>query len=670
MANPFDFLSGLIGGGQGGSTQSAPAAAQSSPFDNFFDPSNTSTPFANMMGTLGKAMGVPTQQERQASADASIMQKLSGLMQQTGSPQSAILKFMQDPDGVSLMSRPGAVDTLKRWTDSITPPPITAINTPAGTQSTLQQNGKQIGTVSQPPTEAQNMRAGVPAVTPLPPGGGSAVSQNGQVSNGPGQPTSEVQNFSALSRIAATDPQSILGVLAKNALSPNEIQQKALAVQQLVKTGVINQDQGDKINAGVLKPIQQLNEAGEPTGQWAMIDLANGTATPLLGPGGQPLSPPAGTGGNVVLPSNAPGAPPYVLPQGAINPDGSINSNKLTGLKYMGFGSGVLPAGIALAGHIVRQIDTGNQEEMSQLASIRHQQIDALESSISALGSAEGGRLKTNTQLLLDLVPSKFTSPVDAYNDLAILHGHVDQLIANETANLNRAKSGLGTHKEIETSRKTLDLLQNVLSTLPTMAEISQMQADIKQGTASQMVTPGKAGAAALDMIGKGAGAAVSGVGEALGGEPTQQNAAPDPATFKTMQPRELAAAGKALPPGPSDARDAYEARLRELGAGKKKPTTGKGNPPAPADNGNTTPSGAPLNYDLQKSSKAATPPLEDWLQNPAGERNLLYKGPNDTIKGAKWGSDNQWHVEKDGKWYTIVPTGGKGRTPGNEGPL
>lgn len=109
-----------------------------------------------------------------------------------------------------------------------------------------------------------------------------------------------------------------------------------------------------------------------------------------------------------------------------------------------------------------------------------------------------------------------------------------------------------------------------------------------------------------------------------------------------------LAATLRSLPKGPSPEYDAITARFKALQA-VKKPTTGAGNPPAAGQS----------NYDLQPTNpqgKAATPGLEDWLQNPAGERNIRQQQPGETIQGAKYGSDGNWHVQQDGKWVTILP--------------
>jgi hypothetical protein len=622
MDNPFSSLLGMLGNGGGGPSQNQPGQGGATP------PSNTSpTPSPTSgggflgLGGLMQSMGIQTKQQVQAANDAKIFQALTSQMQQGGSPQQAILKFLQTPDGVQLMTRPGASDTLERWSKTITPPPPTAIQTAPGNNSQIYQSGQKTGEVNQPPAETQNFRSGVPTYVNTGPGGQTTQFTKGQPTANINQTPVETQNFFNLGK-GANVPENIMQVLAQGQMGgPNS--QLPIAVANLVKSGVIDQAMGDKLLGGMVSIMRGLNESGEETSQYFQIDKASGHVTPLN---------PQSIGGTptVSIPATTPGNQPLNLPATAFNQDGSINGNYLTATKYMGLGSGALNHALTIAGHVVRTFDPTNPDANSQIASVRHDQLDQLKTSLAALGAERNGRLRVMTDLWLDQATSKWTDPVDAYNGFLAMNNRLRTLMATELGNIQRAQGPNGNHEEAKMARSTIDAIQNALSAMPTKEDSEWMLGELKKGTAP-VTTLGTVGSSAWT-LGSGVVGAVAGAVSGQGNQPvnpgrslpqqvrepgatlpTSEGATPKPQDFSKMSPQDLAAAYSTLPPGPSEARAAYNDRLRALGAGKgkAKPTTGKGNPPASStDNG-------PLEY--SGNGPKPTPSVQQFTQNPTG---------------------------------------------------
>lgn len=434
--------------------------AAPSPFERLFDPDNKGT----LTGGMGRLFGVPTSVERQSAMEAAVFGKLSGFLETAGTPQKAITSFIQTPEGQSLMSRPGGVETLEKWTKTITPPDPKGINTPAGSTSTIFQGGQNIGSVSALPDAAQTHNA-------------------------------------LIKRLSTLTPEQ-LDQITVNTLNPHETQQQAIHLANLVRTGKISQEDADAFGAKVYQIVEGQNDLGEKNGLRALIDIARKKSY-SINPGSDPNAPPG-----VVLPSQLPGAPAHNIPQSAIQPDGAINTGSLSDRKYMGFGVGVLPAGVALLGNAVRQVNPGNNEPQSQAFNVRRQQIGQLDAALTALGSAQSGRLKVQTDVLRSNVPSVVSNPLDAYNKLAELHDRMQSLKATEAQTYRNNNLPKKSRQE---SFETIQLIDNVLSSMPNRPEIDQMRKDITVGTSPAM-TPAGAGRAVFD-LGKDA---VRSTGQAL----------------------------------------------------------------------------------------------------------------------------------------------------------
>lgn len=668
MTNPFEEIGSFLGlgGGSGTPSSGGDTPFQPGPLTNFFDPSNNSSAFSNMMGSIGRLMGVPTQQQRQAQADAVVFQKLSAQMEANGgNPQTAIMKFLQTPEGVNLMSQPGAADSLERWTKTITPPNPTQLTTAPGQSSTYFQNGKPIGGNSVPPTETQNYQAGTPTYVNTPPGsqttGMTKNGQSGQVYT----PTSQSQTFHDLTK--GLD-ENTLRILAINTLNPQEVQQRALAIQQLVASGQMDQATGDKFMANMYQVHQGADETGAPNNSFYLIDHSPGGKTRPLMIGGVPVDP---SNPQTIIPSSVPNAPGHVIPPDGYMPDGSIDGNKLTGLKYMFLGAGMANHVISLMGNVVRTFDPFNPEQASQVAAIRHSQIDSLDTALAQLGAVGDGRTRLLAEEWKERGPGKFTDTVDAYKQAMVLRQRLEQIKVNDMQYL--APGNPFNQKTKLQKEQEIGAVNNVLSALPSMSDMQQMTKDLKVGAA-----PATTGAT---VVKSAAGLLGGAINDALGGKKvkTQSFTNPQGQPGETPQPlpspKDIGGMGfqqiQALPKNlPQEQKDAVISRLKELGAQSKTktaaPTTGKGNPPAPAaKTENSMMSGTPIPY----SEKGATPPLEDWLRNPAGERNLIFQKPGEKIEGATYGSDGNWHKKVNDKWYTIVPAHSQ-KAPAGDTPL
>lgn len=79
------------------------------PFETFLDPSRQGT----LGGFLGGVVGSPTAQQRAGQASGQGLQQFQSLVEKTGSPQKALLEFMNTPQGQEMFMRnPDAIKQL------------------------------------------------------------------------------------------------------------------------------------------------------------------------------------------------------------------------------------------------------------------------------------------------------------------------------------------------------------------------------------------------------------------------------------------------------------------------------------------------------------------------------------------------------------------------------
>lgn len=593
MGNPFDFLTG----GSSGSSDTPTTPTAPSPLDRALRPEG-----GGALGLLGNLFGVKTGEERKADAEAATMQQLSGYLQASqGNPQQAIMKFVGSDEGKKLMSQPGAVDVLEKWTKAITPPPPTGITTGPGQHTDYSQNGQPAGSVSQPTSEVQAFNAGVPQNVNVPAGSKNVTQVRGQPTSEISQPTDTTQNYNAgVPQIANTGPGEIstpfvhgqpqqhsavknnpttvqtydaltsrlshaspatLDQLAINTLNPGAEQQQSLALQSLVQQKIIPQADADRILAKTLQIIPETNDVGEKTGRYIFYDMAS-KKTSFVTPGVDPSQ-------VRTLPSQT-GGTPIVVPNSATQPDGSINANAMPlDRKYMGLGVGPGAMALSMAGTALRWLQPGNNEPQSQLASMRQQQLSQLDTMLVALG-AQDGRLKVQTSAWKAQAPSSWTDPIDAYNKLILLHQNVTGLISTENQTYQDRSLPIKIRTE---AQENIQRLSNVLSMIPTVKDSQEMLKNITAGTAGA-VTPESTARSLIDM-GSQAGQGIVKTGKRLmngqeGSQPARKPAAaPD---VNKMDQTGLMQYGQSLKPGPSAERTSYENRLRQLIQSKKTP--------------------------------------------------------------------------------------------------
>lgn len=705
MANPFDFLMGGGDSSGGSSSPSSPGGTPISPQEAANGPSVMNRVFnpdkGGLLGFIGDLTGQHTNAERLGAVDAGVMQKLSGFYEANGGDaQRSIMSLLNDPVGHDLMSRPGASDTLERWYKTVQP---TVTNTPPGNAPNVIQNGKVTQGAPVPPTEAQNYNAGVPSTANTPAGSNTSIIQkqgNGQAGvsdtiQGPARiattpagditqgrdangmpiagsttaaPTPQAQNFAYFSQFFNGASADELATIAKNQVVGADASQLTNTIRGMQNRGVIDQDRADKILSGQLVVTPVFGQDGNDTHMMSLFDKTTGHTT-LMQPSAGPN--PSGGQQGLLVPSDQPGGAPTSFPAAAKLPDGSYNVDSLISAdpkKNMFLGSGIGNHVLAVAGQLVRStVDPRNPEKSSQLAAYRHDQMDQFQTAVAQLGSLHNNRLAAVVERWIADTPSKFTDPVDAYNQAIGLRTRLESMKTMNDAYLdpNRGGGPIRYAPKILQERSEENIaLNNVLSAMPSIPDMQDMIHKVQ-------VLPGTA--LGLGGVAKGVGGLVGGmVSDALGGsgggdgasvratrlkERQQQQQQPQGTTnaplpsmkdIGAMDAPTLAATLRSLPKGPSPEYDAITARFKALQA-VKKPTTGAGNPPAAGQS----------NYDLQPTNpqgKAATPGLEDWLQNPAGERNIRQQQPGETIQGAKYGSDGNWHVQQDGKWVTILP--------------
>lgn len=717
MANPFDFLTGGDSSSPGG-TPISPQEAANGPsiMNRVFNPDK-----GGVLGFIGDVTGQHSNAERVSAVDANVMQKLSGFYEANGGDaQRSIMSLLNDPVGHDLMSRPGASDTLERWYKTVQP---TVSNTPPGNATNIVQNGRVTQTAPVPPSEAQNYGAGVPSTANTPagtntsiiqkqPGGQAGVSQtiegparisttgasdvtqardsNGMPIQGSAtaNPTPQAQNFAYFSKFFNGATADEMAVIAKNQLVGADASQLTNTIRGMQERGVIDQDRADKIISGQLVVTPVFGEDGNDTHMMSLFDKTTGHTT-LMQPGTGPNQNQGQQG--IVIPSATPNGPPTSFPAAAKNPDGTYDADKLVSadpLKNMFLTTGLTGHALVFAGQVVRAVDPANPEQSSQLAANRHDKMGLFQTAVAQLGSLHNNRLATVVERWVGDTPSKMTDPVDAYNQAITLRSRLETIMEQDKAALDPRRGGgsLRYAPKILTEKSEEVLaVQNVLSAMPTIPDMQDMIQKIHVIPGTALGLPGLVrgvgglvGGAVSDALGGGKG----GDGASVRAERIRQrNAQGQPQetaastnaqgpTVKDIGGMDLATASQAvktIPPGTPEW-DALRTRLKTLSAAKK-PTTGQGNPPA------NTPvkDNEPLSLDMQPAGKDnqgrnVTPPLEDWLQNPSGERNIRQQQPGETIQGAKYGSDGNWHIQQDGKWVTILPPPKPGKK--NSGPI
>lgn len=255
-------------------------------FESVFNPSDNSTPFAAMTGTLGKMMGVPNDQQMVGTARVDALKELSDLTQQTGSPQKAILQFMGTPKGAELFAtdQNAFESTIKQFITSVTPPTpgvnsVSPGSTPVITSPGRADVGKQTGFGPQAASQGQmlfqngqNVGTNPPAPIPVAPGTALATGDTGRPT-GFANPPERVQTTGTFMDRANLPPEQQSSIYEAQ-LQTVEGRTK-VELDKLVKMGKVPADTAAKLAAGLYDWKEDKNPV-TGTSSWMLLDKSTG----------------------------------------------------------------------------------------------------------------------------------------------------------------------------------------------------------------------------------------------------------------------------------------------------------------------------------------------------------------------------------------------------------
>lgn len=367
---PFDFLTGGVG-------ESEPLDPYRRP--SIFEPSGGTTEgsFAPF-GFAGRMMGIPTTGERLGVLEGQAVSDLSKLVEEGASPEQALTRYMQSPEGQKFFGAPGVnfAGTLEKFKSLVTPPPPTVLNPAQGTTAqAIGRTGQPVGAPLSSPAVPHNMTVGPGQTTrAIGPGGrtlnelsapaapfNTPAGTQTTVPGAPGQPSTtvstapqEAQNFKIFAGLGnLTDDE--FHYLARQQATPDnlrESQMKERVISQLVKEGKVDPEFARKRAAGFLEITKLKNPAGDETGQISITDMSTNPPTSVV------ISPRPGVRGGITDLGNThgsfsvdrpvdnppnPGAitsQPSTIPREARGPDGRINWDKVDPKVTMRLGAG------------------------------------------------------------------------------------------------------------------------------------------------------------------------------------------------------------------------------------------------------------------------------------------------------------------------------------------
>lgn len=252
-----------------------------SPFSRLLNPDQAGT----FTGFLGRVTGQQSMLDYRANALA----KLSEIQQNDPNPGSALMKLFGSPEFHDAFARdPDFTSTI---TDLI--------------------KTAQVGRAQMKPTdmEANLAGAGIAAGSP-------EAQQAYKIKLGLAPEAGQPTEFQKLADIAGLKGDDLRKAALVKLTKPGDPTQQQQAVQALYDAGIIDDITGQKILAGVLRPIENKDQFGQPTGTFTIVDL-----TDPNNPGAIPLRP--------NQPGNKVQAPTQDLPDGsqAVTPQPSEASD-------------------------------------------------------------------------------------------------------------------------------------------------------------------------------------------------------------------------------------------------------------------------------------------------------------------------------------------------------
>lgn len=458
------------------------------PFERLFDPSGGNSPATEFLGTIGRAMGVPTQQERFGEAQGGAMQQLSTIQSQGNlTPQQTILRYMQTPEGQKLFQSgdPRAMDVLRQWGQMVqqptpqissvgpgstgfattpgqvqnlgqTPNAPTTTNVPQGSQ--LYSNAPGMGQIGANPAmpQVQGVGAGSQPYQ-ITPNGVTPLARN---------PTENMQNadyWQGLAKVPAAQMQEI----AQWQLTPQDQRpdQKERAIADMVKNNQIDPVIGQKLIAGILQVKPVMNAAGENTGFIQIIDLS------------QPNPQTGAPNVSVVKPTVNQGEQGAVTPTPE-NPKGIKDPNKLS----MFLGSGLWPTSLSYLQQGAQNLISPNidvTEGKGQQAQQRQQQIDDLKFALTLFPEGDG---KTNIVIkeAQGLIKTGVMSdPLTATRSGIRLYDMAKRELDVDT----KMNIGNTTKDEVQRAARRIQGWSNILRVLPERDDMVALERSILDGT-------------------------------------------------------------------------------------------------------------------------------------------------------------------------------------------
>lgn len=494
------------------------------PFEYLLSPDNPSgSAFGGIMGAIGSAFGMPTTQERVGGIRAQAMNELAGLQASGLSPQQALVKFMQGPSGMNLMSQdPDFKGTMDAFLKSVTPPTPAPFSAAPGHDVYTAEPGKFTKQGSVPMTPAQMNPRTENEFTTIGPGQAPMSRVTGQV----GKPlaTTERQNIgvpqavgpnntmgtwvqdasapggyrwrpqsvtmsekfntmSSLMEAAQLDPTT-RAQIAKLNLIPGEDPSRIDAIDQMVAAGSISQEMGQKLKAKTLDWVAIKDWEGNETGEYAIRDLSTGSATVV---GGIPQKGSARPDAGGPPPNARNVGSPLVLQPDHMNPDGTVAADRvLADPKISTFlGAGTNPAIMRALSGLLEIQDPTAATPQSKLANSRANHLTKIKNALALLAAQEEGKaladiVKSWTQLLESpgFLSGSTTSNIQQGKDLVTW---VNQNIRQQE-DIRFDNSGFQSREAKRGSVRLLNALYRLRDTLPTMQQMEAVEAVVARG--------------------------------------------------------------------------------------------------------------------------------------------------------------------------------------------
>jgi hypothetical protein len=447
-------------------------ADANNPFETLFDPSRDGT----ITGFIGRAMGNRSPEQIRGEAVSTAYKKIGELQESGLSPQQAIAKFVQSPEGVNFFYRnPDGVDALQKM--------ILAGKAEEKKVYNLSAGGRLIGADG---TEiASNpIQAAPEGPFTLGPGQRRFAPGGKEIASVPPEssvlkPTPQMQNFDYFTQLGNIPKEEIQSLAATQArlmadpTNPDRSTETERAVQQLIAKYNLDPALGAKMLAGAIKVLPQKNSYGQDTGEVTIVDLTEGSSRTIGPKANAPTPTPAGKTGVV----EAPKPEPVQLPAEYFGDKAD-----------MFLGSGIMPSLAKTVSNVGQQIDSSLITEEGAKATSRKNLVSNLRSALSSMAAAGEG-LGVNRRVIegmLELAPSGSATetPHEAVQrGIQLLQTVQGEIAAEEE---KTAREDLPKEEKVN-SAKRMEGWRRIERALPTMDQMKNMEEAIRTGKAGAM---------------------------------------------------------------------------------------------------------------------------------------------------------------------------------------